>query len=446
MNSAGQTVRLERGKQSSAFWPTQILGPRPGLREMNLVCWGMFIAFLLIPLCVFFWIQAVRGTLAITQLRSDFVYFYGDGKIAREYPADRIYDPNLQLQIFRAIYPSPEGDYGPSPYPPFVPLFFEPLAHLSFRPAFTVWLGISLILYLIGIGATTAAFFPGERSKTSLVFCFALAFFPFLFGTLLNGQLAAIAVCSVGLAVSFEQRGSLFWSGFALALLTYKPTLLPLLLLMLLLTRRFRTLLGFIAGSAIPLLAATAFSGIGIWPAYERMLRTFAKLSGVNGVSKLQLWKYVDFNSFLAAISGGRSAVGSAMLVCICAAIAIDLAYLFWKSRNGGRPAEWLAWAAALTWTLLLNLYVPIYDSVLVVIAIVLTLGALRNLGWSSAAEWFTFLVVILFAVSWKTETFAKAHGVQLFTVALAILGVMQLVLLHCATRESVREPASARI
>lgn len=409
---------------------------------MNLVCWGMFVAFLLIPLCVFFWIQAVRGTLAITQLRSDFVYFYGDGKIASEYPAIKIYDPSLQLQVFRAIYPSPEGDYGPSPYPPFVPLFFEPFAHLSFRPAFTLWLGISLILYLIGIGAAAAALFPGERLKISLIFCFALAFFPFLFGTLLSGQLASIAVSSVGLAIYLEKRGNLFWSGFALALLTYKPTLLPLLLLMLLLMRRFRTLLGFIAGSAIPLLAATAFAGIGIWPAYERMLRHFATISGVNGVSKLQLWKYVDLNSSLAAISGGRSAVVSAILICISAAIAIDLAYLFWKSRTGDQPVQWLAWAAALTWTLLLNLYVPIYDSVLVVIAIVLTLAALRDLAWSSAAEWTTFLAVILFAVSWKTETFAKAHGVQLFTVALIILGVLQLVLLHRATRQGVSEPA----
>ncbi|MFL6427709.1 MAG: hypothetical protein ACJ71S_05655 [Acidobacteriaceae bacterium] len=111
-----------------------------------------------------------------------------------------------------------------------------------------------------------------------------------------------------------------------------------------------------------------------------------------------------------------------------------------WKSAHSGRAAQWLAWAATLTWTLLLNVYVPIYDSVLVVTAIVLTLGALRDLAQSIAAEWTTLLAVMLLAVSWKTESFARFHGVQPLTLILAALGSLQLLFLYWAIRRTTPE------
>jgi hypothetical protein len=297
-------------------------------------------------------------------------------------------------------------------------------------------MGLSLALYLTGIWAAAGTALSGERLKISLVLCFALGCFPFLIATLLNAQLATIAVCSVGLAISQEKRGSPFRSGLALSLLTYKPTLLLLLLPMLLLTRRFKALLGFVAGAGSLALIATAFSGLEIWPAYAQMLRYFGKVSGIRGASRLQLWTYLDLNSAINALSENRSEIPLAMLTCIAAVIATTLAYLLWKSRGAARPAQWLAWAATLTWTLLLNIYVPIYDSVLVVIAIILTLGALRDLSWNAATEWTTLLAVVIFAVSWVTESVAKAHGIQLFSIALLVLGLTQLLFLRRAIRQ----------
>ncbi len=405
-----------------------------------MVCWAMFVGFLLVPLGVVHWVQASRGTGSIRQLNSDFVYVYGVGQIARHYSFTRIYDVSLQQQVFLSIQPPRDGTiYGPSPYPPFVAMFFAPFTYLSFEAAYLLWLGISLILYLVGVGAASMAIFPGEPLKASLILCFALAFYPFIFGTLLNGQLSTIAICAVGLAIYQERLGNLFRSGLALALLCYKPTLLLLLIPMLLLTRRFKALLGFATGSAALILTATAFAGAQIWPAYVHMLRRFGHLTGLGGASRLQLWKYLDLSSFFSALSGGRSGVGTALLICVSVSASV-LATLLWKSASGGRAAQWLAWAATLTWTLLLNVYVPIYDSVLVVIAIALTLGALRDLGQSIAAEWTTFLAVILFAVSWKTESFAKLHGVQPLTLILATLGSLQLLFLYWALRRRTSE------
>lgn len=440
MTSASQTAGLEHPRNAFSLWPRKVLGPPPSITAVSVLCWGLFTVFLLAPLCAYIWIQSNHGKMSVVQLHSDFVYFYGDGKIAREYPSARIYDYGLQLQIFNGIYPARGGVYGPSPYPPYVPLFFEPFAHLSFHSAYLLWFAVSLAIYIMGIIAVGRAVFPGERAKISLILCFSLAFCPFLFGNLLNGQLASVAVCAVGLAIYLDRRGNPFYSGLALALLTYKPTLLLLLIPMLLLTRRLRLLAGFMCGTAILVLTSMIFAGAHIWPDYLHMLRYFSRISGLGGKSHMTLWNHVDLKSCFAAVHGGTSGAGFALLAGIVVISTIVLAVLLWRSRCCGRSAHWLAWAATLTWTLLVNVYVPIYDAVLVVIAIVLTLGALRDLGQRAAVESMTVFGVILFFVSWTTEPYAKAHGIQLLTIGLLILGAAQLAFLYRAIRQAQPE------
>ena len=444
ISETAETVEQEPHRPRFVLWPERLLGPLPGLKEINLACWVAFVAFLLIPLCVVHLIQVKYGAGSIRQLNSDFVYVYGVGQIAREYPPVRIYDSCLQQQVFLSIHPPrPGASYGPSPYPPFVALFFAPFAFASFETAYLVWLGISLALYLTGVGVAATTVFPGEGLKISLIFCFALAFYPFLFGTLLNGQLASAAVFAVGVAIHQENRGQLFRSGLALSLLSYKPTLLLLLIPMLLVTRRFRSLLGFVSGAGASFLVATAFAGLDIWPIYARMLHDFGHTAGLGGASRLQLWKYLDLNSSFAAVRDGRTVPGTMLLVSLMLASAAALAVLLWKSAALGRPTQWLGWAATLTCTLLLNVYVPIYDSVLVTIAFILTLGALRDLGSSTGFGWTVVLAMIIFLVSWKTESFAKAHGVQPLTIALAVLACVQLLFLYRTIGQRTPQPSS---
>ncbi|MGH9502130.1 MAG: glycosyltransferase family 87 protein [Terriglobales bacterium] len=426
-------------KGSSKFaihWPDRILGPPLNLKGINVLCWSAFVAFLLVPLFVNLWVQFRTGSGSIRKFDSDFVYFYGIGHLVNEYSVANLYDYGLQEKIFNQIYPAHEAFYGPSPYPPYVALFFRPFARVSFESAYLVWMAISLGLYISGIAAIVKEAFPRERLLMSLFFCFGLAFYPFVFGTLLNGQLASVAVFSVGLAILQERHSHPFYSGLALSVLAYKPTLLLLLLPMLVLTRRFKTLFGFLLGTLVLIVGTTAFTGIQIWPAYVHMLSHFGRSTGLRDQSALQLWKYIDFVSLSYAVSGGRTRAGVVILICLISTIALVLAVLLWKSVKGGESARNLAWAATLTWTLIVNIYVPIYDSVLITIAVILTLGALRDLGWSVAAGWITFLSLLTFAVSWKTESLAEHHGIQLLTVFIAALGVGQLLMLYRVIRD----------
>ena len=440
MNGENRAVDLDGGRKFPFPWPSGILGPTPGLKEMNLVCWGVFAALLVTRFCYPLWIQFRTGVGSFHIRPADFIYFYGIGRIANEYPLARLYDYNLQLKTFNDIYALHDGAYGPSPYPPFVALCFGPFARVPFVPAFFLWASVSLALYLTGIAATVKGFFPWERLKVSLIFCFALAFAPFLYSTLANGQIGTVAVCSVGLAIAQDRRSKLFSSGLALSILAYKPTLLLLLIPMLLLTRRFRTLFGFITGVAALILATTACAGTQIWASYAHFLRYFGRVAGFGGQPVLRLWKYVDFSSFFQTVCGGRTMIETVLFISVASAIAGTLAVLLWKSAGSGRPAQSLAWAATLTWTLLLNVYVPGYDCVLATVAAIVTLGALKELEWSTAMRWAVFLSIFICVASWDSDAIAMRHGIQPLTILLAIFGLGQLFLLRRVIERELSE------
>jgi hypothetical protein len=425
-------------------WPSEFLGPMPGLNELHIACWTLVIVFFILRFCIPVWIQFKAGKGSIPLVPNDFIYFYGIGHIVNDYPATRLYDYGLQLQVFNEIYKPATRAYGPSPYPPFVALFFSLFARFGFRLAFFLWMACSLLLYGLGIVAAVKDFFPNERTKVSLILCFAVAFYPFFWGIFVNGQITSLAVGAVGLAVYLERRMRFIESGLALSMLAYKPTLLVLLIPMLLITRRFRTLAGFATGLAALMLVGTAYGGLQIWPVYARFLSLFGQLTGMNGQSALLLYKYVDLNSFLQAIFGGRTAAATGILIAITVPVTTTAAVLLWKSATGSKAAQSLAWAATITWTLLLNVYVPMYDSVLVVIAAMLTLGAVKELKWNGAVRWIVIVSALVFAVSWVTYDFAQAHHVQLLSIAFAILGAAQLYLLYRVTAQAKADKETA--
>jgi hypothetical protein len=437
MDSESRPVEPGSRRKNYSRWPTEVLGPAPGLKELNVACWGWLAAVLVIQFCVPLLLRIKAGAGWIHIFPSDFVYFYGIGRIANGYPLAKLYDYSLQLKTFNEIFPFHlhAGGYGPSPYPPFVALFFSLFARFPVVPAFFLWAGVSLSLYLAGIAAAIHGVFPGERLKVSIIFASALAFCPFLQDTLSDGQISTLAVFGAGLAVMQERHSRPFVSGLALSTLAYKPTLLLLLIPMLLLTRKFKAFGGFVAGSGLLALVATAFGGLQIWAAYARFLGVFSRFVGFRGQSTYDLSMYVDIKSFMQAVSGGWSKADLVFFMAVAIAMAAWLAVLFWNSARGGRPAQSMAWATALTWTLLLNVYVPVYDSALLAIATVLTLGALSELEWETAIGWMSFLAVFTGVVSWELETIAQSKGIQFLPILLAVFGLGQIYLL----RETIR-------
>jgi hypothetical protein len=125
-------------------------------------------------------------------------------------------------------------------------------------------------------------------------------------------------------------------------------------------------------------------------------------------------------------------------------AIVVWASWVLWKSAGASEPQQSLTWAVAITWTMLVNVYYPIYDSIPIVLAVVLTISALRELAWGRALRLVILLAILVFAVSWITEGVAQRFGVQLLTLALMALAIVQTHLLRLGAKQPFVRPAPA--
>ena len=410
-------------------WPGR-LGPRPKLKELNFILWGLLFVCFVLPFSIVVF-RSHRPPDA------DFAGFYSLGRILNEYPSSQLYDYQLQKRVCQEVHPR-SGEYGPLPYPPYVALFFRPFTLLPYWAAYSLWIVISILLYALGIHIALKRFFPQPPLVSSLIYALAFSYFPFIGFTIGNGQLAAIGFFALALAIREDDLCHEFRSGLALCLCLYKPTLLVLVLPMLVFTRRFKALLGFVLGMAALVLITTTFEGFTVWPHFLGFLHSFGNSSiGLNNHSFLPLAKYVDLTSFSSAIPGGRSWPGL-LTFCAIGLGALALLLRFWWKSTQHQPADKiLLWATTLSWTLLINVYVPIYDSILIVLSVLLTAAALprirvRLMQWGFAVNW-----ILILLCSWFSVPVSRATGVQILTVLFAAFGSLQFAMLDRITHHS---------
>ena len=417
-------------------------GPKLNLKEANLIAWGLFFA-LLAP-SVYRGIEMQRDPGRHTP-DVDFVNFYSMGRILNEYPADALYRTEVQDRVRNLIHPLAAGSYAPLPYPPMVGMFFQPFARLQFWPAYLCWLSITLFLYVGSLVAVGARLFPGIPLKVSLIVCIGLSYFPFLIETLASGQISALGFFAFSMAFLLEDAGHPFLSGLTLSLCSYKPTLLLLFLPMMAVTRRYKNLAGLMAGATTMFLFTVAVYGIRLWDAWVKLFLHFGGVSaGVHTNSILDLPKYVDLLAFSALLPYGRS--GPALtLLGICAAGAIFLVVDAW--RKGGNAAETrrLVWATTLVWTLLLNVYAPIWDTILAVLSGVLSVQALKTVPAHLLRRCLGCLWTLTFLVSWVATATAARFQIQPMTLLLAVIGVLQIAALRWLVRTRSEKPVVVR-
>jgi hypothetical protein len=403
------------------------------VRDLSFMCWALLLLLFVLPFSAII-VRSHRPP------DGDFAGFFSFGSILNHHPMADLYNYPLLLEICNQVHPRSLA-YGPLPYPPFVGLFFQPFTLLPYWAAYLAWVLISFALYAAGLHMIISRFFPLSFHARSLLYCLAFGFAPFLIDTAANGQLAAVGFFALALAIREDDTGRFFVSGLALSLCTYKPTLLLLILPMLVIQRKFRTILGFLAGSLALITVTTIAGGLSIWPVFLRAMLGFSQWSsGPHAAEGRPLAKYIDLSACSSLIPGGHSIPALIVLAIVAIAALGSLAFFGWRSPRLGKPFNTLLWAAALTWTLLLNLYVPIYDSILAVISVILTAAVLRQIRAtgkpaSRINRVFTALWIAIFISSWCTVALATYTSIQLITLLLIALGALQLVTLHKFSR-----------
>lgn len=296
-------------------------------------------------------------------------------------------------------------------YTPFFALLFSPLALLPYSIAFGCWIVISISLFVVGFRLTwTAANLPTIYWRSSLII--AVSYLPFYAWCLFMGQTTAFAFFAIGLAIYLERTDRSLLSGLALSLLLYKPPLLILILPMLLITKRWKAVAGFGLGCVGLGLISLALIGPSGVPDYFAMMRSFAnKKQGLAGLTNIE----VDAYSFFVNLTGGQMPAATALW----ALLFVVVGYCLIKTwRHNPR----VAWITAITWTCVLNYYVLLYDSTLIILSAVLLAAMLGRL--TNALRW---LLTAAFLVPWFHKPMSQAFGFQLMTIVLMSFGVYQL-------------------
>lgn len=377
---------------------------------------------------------------------ADYSCFYVAGSLLNNYESTQLYNFELQSELYHALLPGvPEIQQLPFVNPPFFALPFRALSLLPYLTSYLTWIAISIFLYVSGFIVIRRSLGSLPAKDLSISLLLAVSFFPFLLETAFGGNSSSFGFFSVALAVFYERRSMYLTSGIALSLCFYKPTLLVLILPMLLVGRRLRTL----AGAAIGGMALAAISILMVgWEASLGYLQTLFNLSQMTSGAEnvFRSWKYVDFLSFSRLLLGTDNS-HSLILATVPAIILMPLLLRAWwtidRVDENGRD---LVWASTISATLILNLHVGIYDSILVVASILLTAGVLYRCAADPStvmAGSFRWLLVFVYLTPMFSQTIAQLIGFQPFTLILAATTAYPLFLLTRQTSRKSKESTS---
>ena len=378
-----------------------------------------------------------------TSLGADYAAFYTAGTILNHYPADRLYDLELQYRLFHQLFPYvPEGEILPYANPPFVVGLFRPLACLPYTASFLIWLAMSAGLYVAGLLLLLGVLNHIPAADKKLLILLAVSFEPFVMECWLGGQLSAFGFLCVAIAFRLERQGRALASGLALGCCLYKPTLLPLILPMLLLARRWRMLAGFGLTAVVLAGASWVVAGSTGCRDYAHLMLGYAG-AVTSSQTVFRLWKFVDLNSCLKLLCLS-AAMARGLVLAVVLVFLSFLTSAWWRMPKQTERQRTLVWAGTIAATLVVNVYVGIYDSTLVVLSVLLTLDVLCRPDSSIAGVLprpYRVLLILLYLTPWLSQGLARWAGVQPYTLILAAVAVYPFSLLAARSRPLALAP-----
>ena len=390
------------------------LGPLPGRREAHALAWiALAIGVILCGVSVVFGMEG--RTFLGRPLGGDFIEFYSIGKILNNYQPARVYDLQLATVLQHVALPSmPETQMLVFGQAPFIASLFRPFALLPYAWAYVAWLGFSAGLYIASLALLfRTVHLDAQDRKTG--FLLALSSTPFLFETWIGGQMSVVVFFIWALFFWCLENDRRLIAGFVLALCLFKPTLVALPAIMLLVGRRWRVLGGFAAGGVAMALLSIATVGLEGCRAWLGALAMNGHIVARAGEASHQA-KYVDLLAFSHLLFPAWPIMAD-IVSAVVAVIAVGWLGLAWWTSDLS-STDLRLWAATLCFTLVANPYVPIYDVILVVAAVALVLDNREALaGW----------IILLYMVPWLSQSFAEFLHVQLITLALAAFGIWVL-------------------
>ena len=272
-------------------------------------------------------------------LATDFRGYYAAGLIAKEVGLAAVYDPQLQVESQDTLLlDCPDGTARPArmrvmvPYLPIFVLLFLPLPVVDFTASYTAWSLINLVVFILVLYRFSIAL--QIRMDSLRLFQWAICFS--LLANLTLGQINVLPVIILGEFFLAFRRDKPLWGGVWLAGLLLKPNLLILLLPGLLISRRWKALLGFGVSAALLLGASLLLAGTDGLQDWLAVVRSFAEPS-FNSVPNMMNARALAFNMgrLLPAWIAWLAAAAVTVIVML-------LVLVYWTASNQRDKFLWL--------------------------------------------------------------------------------------------------------
>ena len=312
--------------------PSHLLQPLPTRRWLD-VTWLL----LMLTLLAAYLVNNQGGRLC-AQMGTDFRGYYSSAQIARQHGFARVYDTALQDEYQRLLlYRCPGGRMEAGlrvsmPYLPVFVLLFLPLTALDITHSYLIFTLLNaggLALYLVRFTRAMQVPLSGLRLLQWIICLPVLA-------NLYLGQMNLLLVIGLGEFTLALVRGMEKRSGLWLGAMLIKPHTLILLLPGLLISYRWKILLGFGASAAAILGSSLLLGGVPGVLESSRLAALFAGPLIQTGPTMMN-WRGLALNLALILPDGIAWGVAVAGMI-----LTTGVVLVLWLSRPGGSPTRWV--------------------------------------------------------------------------------------------------------
>ena len=193
-----------------------------------------------------------------------------------------------------------------------------------------------------------------------------------------------------------------------------------------LITRQYRVCLGILSASVIVVVYTILFFGLNSLIDWFNF--AFQHLNSATGKNEiLRTFKFVDIVSFTRQIFGSLETIERILIISIVMCwVAYILFFLKILKINDDYRKE-LALALIIVWSTVINIYFPIYDTIVVILALVIIVDKQNsriNGDQKSLDNGAKLIIMATYIVPWITFIFVGKLKFQLYTLVLIAIGI----------------------
>ncbi len=369
-----------------------------------------------------------------TPLGGDYIMLYVAGETLNAGDGALLYDDAANQQRSSAQFPTMNpNESWPYRYPPVTAWLMQPLSHLDFAWSFGVFFLLACGCLLFTTKLLLREFVSDGAPSKRLVF-WSLLGWPIVGEALIGGQSSPIALCLVVAAAIALKHHRDVLAGALIGLCIYKPNIVGVLVIGTLIARP-RAFWGMLAVAVPAMLLSIYATGI---EGAQRYVELASSLASSEWKLETPFWKVHGLAPMLDALAPGRGKLlAFAMGVPIACGLGLQM-------RHATQERYWLIFATLMMANALFNPYVPIYDMLLLLPAVIGTVAWLLKKDGARAMPTVVAIVVTTFIGPHLSQAIAPTLGWQPFPLALTAIFILQLRELRSFQTDQVSEPAPA--